>query len=174
LRCGRSEQVHAFYWDARALVKRYTPETGTPLVNDLFTHVASDRMMCLIVGISEVIAILVCKKNASLITDGAFIQALADFRAEVIDSIAFKLMSVENELVLASHPLIERHFLNATDALVLRSALDAAAMMRPAGNDIVLVSSDLRLLCAAFLIRPTPFYSLSPKSLRPGTFIFNR
>ncbi len=141
--------MHAIYWDASALVKRYTPETGTPLVNDLFAHVTSDRMMCLIVGISEVISILVRKKNASLITDGAFIQALADFRAEVIDSVAFKLVSVENELVLASHPLIERHSLNATDALVLRSALDAAAMVRPAGNDIALVASDHRLLRAA-------------------------
>jgi predicted nucleic acid-binding protein len=141
--------VHDFYWDASALVKRYTLETGIPFVNHLFAHVTSDRMMCLIVGIGEVISILVRKKNASLITDNAFTQALADFRAEVIDAAAFNLVSVEDALVLASHSLIVRHSLNATDAFLLQSILDAASMVQPAGNDIVLVVSDRRLLRAA-------------------------
>lgn len=141
--------MNYFYWDASALAKRYAQETGTPLVNHLFSHVAPDRMMCLVVGTGEVISIFVRKKNAGHITPAAFSQALVDFRAEVIDHDAFKLASVEDTLVFASHPLIEKHSLNATDALVLRSALDAAAMLRSGGNDLVLVSSDRRLLQAA-------------------------
>jgi len=106
-------------------------------------------MICQVIGVGEVISVFVRKKNANLITDVAFSQALVDLRAEVIDPVAFKLAAVEDSLVFASHPLIEKHTLNATDALVLRSALDAAATLRPEGNDLVLVTSDLRLLHAA-------------------------
>jgi predicted nucleic acid-binding protein len=141
--------VNSFYWDASALAKRYAPEIGTSLVNHLFTHVTPDRMLCLIIGVSEVISIFVRKKNARLITPEAFAQALVDFRTEVIEADAFKLISIEDPLVFASHPLIEKHALNATDALILLSTLNMATVLRPAGNDIVLVTSDHRLLRAA-------------------------
>ena len=141
--------MNYFYWDASALVKRYAPEIGTPLVNHLFADVELDRMMCLVIGTGEVISIFVRKKNSNLITDTAFSQALVDFRAEVIDTIGFKLVSVEDALVAASYPFIEKYSLNATDALVLRSVMDAAALLRPAGDDVILVTSDLRLLHAA-------------------------
>jgi len=141
--------VNSFYWDASALTKRYAPEIGTPLVNHLFTHVTPDRMLCLIVGVSEVISIFVRKKNARLITPEAFSQALVDFRTEVIEAETFKLISIEDTLIFASHPLIEKHALNATDALILRSTLNMATVLRPAGNDIVLVTSNHRLLRAA-------------------------
>jgi hypothetical protein len=106
-------------------------------------------MLCLIIGVSEVLSIFVRKKNARLITPEAFAQALVDFRSEVIEADAFKLISVADTLVFASHPLIEKHALNATDALILRSTLNMATVLRPAGNDIVLVTSDHRLLRAA-------------------------
>ena len=141
--------MNYLYWDASALVKRYAPEIGTPLINHLFAHVVLDRMMCLVIGTGEVISIFVRKKNANLITDAAFAQALVDFRAEVIDTVAFKLVSVGDALVVASYPLIEKYSLNATDALVLRSVIDAAAVLRPTGDDVILVTSDLRLLHAA-------------------------
>ena len=140
--------MNSFYWDASALAKRYAPESGTPLVNYLFTQVTPDRMMCLIVGISEVLSIFVRKKNARLITPEACSQALVDFRTDVIEADAFKLISVEDILVFASHPLIEKHALNATDALILRSTLNMETVLRPAGHDIVLVTSDHRLLRA--------------------------
>jgi predicted nucleic acid-binding protein len=141
--------VNYLYWDASALVKRCAPEIGTPLINYLFAHVVLDRMMCLVIGAGEVISIFVRKKNANLITDEAFSQALVDFRAEVINTAAFKLVSVGDALVVASYSLIEKYSLNATDALILRSVMDAAAVLRPAGDDVILVTSDLRLLHAA-------------------------
>lgn len=141
--------MNSFYWDASALAKRYAPELGTSLVNHLFTYVVLDRMMCLVISTGEVMSILVRRKNNNRINADDFSQALENFRAEVIDSAAFQLASIEDALVLASHPLIEQHSLNATDALVLRSALDAAAMVWPAGHDTVLIASDHRLLRAA-------------------------
>lgn len=119
------------------------------VVNHLFAHVVLDRMMCLVIGPSEAISVFVRNKNVKLIPDVLFSQVLVDFRAEVIDTVAFKLVSVEDALVVASYPLIEKVSLNATDALVLRSVMDATTMLWPAGDDVVLVPSDLRLVHAA-------------------------
>jgi len=137
-----------FYWDASAPVKRYAPESGTLPVNLLFSRVAPSQMICLSLAIGEVISIFVRKRNDKLITEAVSPQAMADFRAEVLDS-AFKLASLEDRLVFASHPLIVKHSLNATDALVLCSAFDVQAASCQAGDDVVLIASDRRLLRAA-------------------------
>lgn len=141
--------MHYFYWDASALAKRYAPEIGTPLVNFLFSKVPLERMMCLSVGASEVISVLVRKKNADLITEAVFSQAMVDFRAEVISAVDFQLVSIDDTLVFASHPFIEKYSLNATDALVLRSASAVVALKRQEGHAVVLLTSDQRLLNAA-------------------------
>lgn len=137
-----------FYWDASALVKRYAPESGTHLVNLLFSRVTLERMICLSLAIGEGLSVFARKRNDGLITATVFSQAMADFHAEVLHS-AFKLVSLEDRLVFASHPLIVKHSLNATDALVLRSALDLGVALRRAGDDTVLIASDRRLLRAA-------------------------
>ncbi len=49
----------------------------------------------------------------------------------------------------ASWKLIRQHSINSTDALILKCALDKAAGLRVDGDDLVLVSSDLRLIRAA-------------------------
>jgi hypothetical protein len=67
----------------------------------------------------------------------------------VITAGQVQLRPAEDALVFTSLPLIEHHSINATDALVLRSALDLADTLRPTGNDLVLVASDARLLRAA-------------------------
>lgn len=105
--------------------------------------------MCLSVGTGEVISVLVRKKNAGLITEAVFSQAMVDFRIEVISAADFQLVGVDDVLVFASHPLIEKYSLNATDALVLRSALDVAALKRQEGHEVVLLASDRRSLNAA-------------------------
>jgi len=135
------------YWDASALVKRYAPEVGTPVVNRLFSEVPRERMMGLGLAVGEVISIFVRKRNAGLVSEEAFSQALADFRAEVIDS-PFRLLSVEDRFLMDSLPLIVQHSLNATDALVLCSALEQKRRLAE-GDELVLVASDLRLLRAA-------------------------
>lgn len=135
------------YWDASALVKRYAPERGTPAVNRLFARVPLERMMALGLAVGEVVSIFVRKRNAGLIPEEAFTQALSAFRAEVLDS-PFHLLPVTDPLLIDSLPLIARHSLNATDALVLRSALEVHAH-RAEGEALILVAADERLLRAA-------------------------
>lgn len=120
--------MYHLYWDASALVKRYVAEVGTLLVNQLFTKVSRSRMICLHICTGEVISIFVRKKNSGLITNAIFAQAMANFRVEVLDDVNFKLISTDAHLISSSHPLIEKYALNATDALILRSALNVATL----------------------------------------------
>ncbi|MBI1930633.1 hypothetical protein HYR99_41105 [Candidatus Poribacteria bacterium] len=52
-------------------------------------------------------------------------------------------------MISPSHQFIEKYSLNATDAFILCSVLEAAAALRLGGNNLVLISSDQRLLQAA-------------------------
>ena len=138
-----------FYWDASALAKRYTTEVGTPTVNNLFTRFTHGRMMCLHICIGEIISILVRKKNAGILTDVVFAQAMSNFRREVLDDANFSLVSITDSLIEASYQLIEKYSLNATDALILQSAMEVVTTVDRAGDNLVLITSDLRLLRAA-------------------------
>ena len=142
--------MYYFYFDASALVKRYTQEIGSDKVNFLFNNVPLNRMMCLILGIIELFWICVRKKNDGRITNLVFSQAGVNFNYEVIDNQSdFKTIPVPDPLVWDSMRLIETHSLNSVDAIVLRSALNIAAELRSAGDTLVLVASDQRLLRAA-------------------------
>jgi len=141
--------MNHIYWDASALVKRYVAEVGTPLVNHLFMKVPRSRMMCLHICTGEVISIFVRKKNSGLITNAIFAQAMADCRMEVLDDVNFKLISTDAYLISSSHPFIEKYALNATDALILRSAINVATLLCRKGDNLVLITSDRRLLRVA-------------------------
>ncbi len=69
--------------------------------------------------------------------------------AEVIHAADLRQLAADNALVLAALPLIQTHSINATDAVILRSALGLAASLRGVGDDLVLVAADHRLLKAA-------------------------
>jgi uncharacterized protein len=133
---------HHFYLDASALAKRYVPETGTPIINYLFQQAPPDHLLCLNLGTLEVISIFVRKKNANRLSLAAFNQAFADYRNEVLDPADFRKTPVTDSIVNAALSLISKHSLNATDAVVLQSALDLAGQFRAVGNDLVLVASD--------------------------------
>jgi predicted nucleic acid-binding protein len=135
--------------DASALAKRYTLEVGTPLINHLFANVTPDRLFVFNVGVAEVVSVLVRKKNAGHISAAACSQAILDLGIEVIHSTSLRKIVADNALMTAALAHIEVHSVNATDALVLRSALNLVALLRATGNDLVLVASDQRLLRAA-------------------------
>lgn len=142
--------MYYFYFDASALVKRYTQEIGSDNINFLFNNVPLNRMMCLILGMVELFWICVRKKNDGRITHRNFSQAWINFNYEVINSQSgFKTISVPDSLVWNSMDLIEIHSLNSVDALVLSSALDIGTRLRNTGDTLVLVASDQRLLRAA-------------------------
>ena len=106
-------------------------------------------MMCLTLGILEVISIFVRKKNASVVPHTTFNQAMTDFRSEVIDAANFTKIPATDSLINTAASLVEKHSLNATDAVILRSVLDLVVVLRATGDDLVLVTSDQRLLRAA-------------------------
>jgi hypothetical protein len=106
-------------------------------------------MICLTLGTLEVISILVRRRNANLLSLPLFHQALTDFRSEIINAADVMKIPALDPLVNAAAPLVLQHSINSTDAVLLRSALDLASQLRASGNDLVLVTSDQRLLRAA-------------------------
>ena len=140
--------MNYFYWDASALGKRYTPEPGRALVNCLFARAPRDRVGALYIALGELVSILVRRHNGGAIDDADFAFAMGVLRTEIVDAADFPLRTVTNGLVRASLLLIEIHSLNATDALILRSAVDAAGELRARGDDLVLIASDNRLIAA--------------------------
>jgi predicted nucleic acid-binding protein len=141
--------VHSFYLDASGLAKRYSPEPGTPLINYLFANVSPNRFWIFNVGMGELVSLLVRKKNSGLITAAQLNQALIDFETEIVMSATLHRITAGDDLIRTSLDLIRVHSINATDAIILRSALDTATTLRAGGDDLVLVASDLRLLRAA-------------------------
>src|SRR5439155_2610612 len=128
--------------DASALIKRYTNEVGAVLVDLLFASADPTRLMCLMLGVAEVAAALARKRNGGVITAPAFAAAMTQLRAEVIDATDFAKLPADNALINNSLVLTNKYAVNATDAVVLRVALDLAAHLRLGGDDLVLVSSD--------------------------------
>ena len=142
--------MYYFYFDASALAKRYIEEIGSDKIDFLFANVSLTHLQCLVIGAMEVFWICVRKKNDGRITADQFTQATGHLEFEVINTQSdFKTIPIPDSLVWDSMDLIETHSLNSVDAIVLRSALNVAAELRRAGDTLVLVASDQRLLRAA-------------------------
>ena len=138
-----------FFLDASALVKRYIPETGTPQMNYFFAKVPPYRMLCLFEGGGEVIFVFGRRRNEGGITSTRFYQIKQRFLIEVIHRAeVVKVIPIKNQIG-RSWDLIEKHSLNSTDAILLQCALDRANELRIEGYNLVLVSSDKRLLRAS-------------------------
>ena len=142
--------MYHFYFDASALVKRYTEEIGSNKVDYLFVNVSLNRLKCLTIGAAEVFWICVRKQNDGHITSYEFTHAVTNLNREVTsDASDFRTDSVPDALVWASLNLVETYSLNSVDAIVLRSALETATELRRTDDVLVLVASDQRLLRAA-------------------------
>ena len=142
--------MYHFYFDASALAKRYTEETGSDKVDYLFGNVPLNRLKCLIIGAAEVFWICVRKKNDGRITLYEFTHAVANLNREVTSGTSdLCIESVPDALVWASLNFVETYSLNSVDAIVLGSALETATELRRIDDTLVLVASDQRLLRAA-------------------------
>lgn len=141
--------MNYFYLDASALAKRYAPEPGSVLMDQLFASVPPDRLYVLTVGIAEVVSVLVRKNNLGRLTVGRLHQAIVEVGTEIVVAVGLRRIAVDRTLVSAALSLILTHSLNGTDALVLRSALSSASSHRSGGDELVLLASDQRLLRAA-------------------------
>lgn len=78
-----------------------------------------------------------------------FSKAIANFNSEIVAQPQLRKIPVSVALASDALALIAHHSLNATDAILLCSALDIAVNLRADGDDLVLVASDGRLLRAA-------------------------
>ena len=119
------------------------------MVDAIFAAVPAARLRVLNVGLGEVVSVLLRKRNSGVIFQDVFAQALGNFESEIIRGSGIRKVSVTSRLVTSSFGLILDHSINATDALVLRTALAIARRLRRTGDDLVLVASDQRLLRGA-------------------------
>jgi uncharacterized protein len=142
--------VNYFCFDASALGKRYVEEVGSDLIDELFDNVPLERLMALVIGALEVFSILVRKRNGGRITPADFSQATSFLNQEVIaDDSDFELLPTPDSSLQTAINFVENYAINATDALVLCSALETAARLQNIGDELVFVASDKRLLRAA-------------------------
>jgi predicted nucleic acid-binding protein len=141
--------ANSFYMDASALAKRYIPEKGNELVDEILDSIPSTRIHLLNIEAGEILSVLVRRRNAGTHSIANFEQAVASFDAEIVRAAAVTNASVTSRLVKSSLPFIVAQSINSTDALILKSALAIARKVRRVGDDLVLVASDQRLLRAA-------------------------
>lgn len=135
-----------FYIDACALVKRYHKEKGTDQVDVLFDTLIGRKPKCLItsiISIPETIATLNRKKNEGKIKYSQLKEILANLINEVdmLDTI-----TVDEERILGSIPLITKHNLNSVDALHLSAIKEAGEIAKYVEGTVIIVTSDKRLL----------------------------
>ncbi len=141
-----------FFWlDASAYAKRHVAEKGTQLVNYLFTRVPLERMICLFDGGGEVIFVFVRRRNEGKITTTHFNHLREHFETEFVDRDEIEQVFQTKEQVTDSWDLIEKHSINSPDAILLQCALDRTHELRIEGDNLVLVSSDKRLMRAAMI-----------------------
>ena len=137
------------YFDASALVKRYSVEDGTELVNELFHQLPTRQMTCAMIGILEMISVLVRKQNDGRLSPTLFTQMMVELNEEIIVAEDFAIASVHDELILSALGLIAQHNINATDAIILRSCLNLQQVLQEQGHRLILWSCDKCLLRAA-------------------------
>lgn len=137
------------YFDASALVKRYSPEPGATLVNEIFQLLPKSQMRCAALGTLEVISILVRKKNGGRLSHPQFEQALTEFNDEIVGPTGMPIAPADDPILLSAGDLILKHNINASDAAILKSALHLNNEIVLSGNRLMLWTSDLRLARAA-------------------------
>lgn len=137
------------FWDASALVKRYTPETGSDTVQAIFGSSAAHEMASTAWGYAETYSILLRRLNGGLLDLPAFSTAVTALQAEVVNGPEFGLLPVADAAVFASIYQMRQHNLNATDAAILTALLEIAPPLAQDSPICVMIAADRRLLRAA-------------------------
>ena len=134
-------------WDASALAKRYTEETGSPTVQALFAAAPRAQMITTIWGYAESFSILMRRHNGGVISAKAFAKAASALENEFIFDPAPVVLSIDDDAILAGIAMMKKHNLNATDAAILVIFLRYVAASGLSAA--VLVAADKRLIRAA-------------------------
>ncbi len=137
-----------FALDASALVKRYHDEPGSEIVQTLTENLLANEPRQALISwpvLAETLASLTRKKNSNAIPDSVY-QAVRT--RLLLDARQMTILVVTDLAIRDSINLIERHNLNASDALFLRQVLDWLAQL-PEDDQVVVIAGDRRLLRAA-------------------------
>ena len=141
--------MNYFWLDANAMAKRYVPEKGTSIINHFFTTISPDRIICLFDSMDETRSVIVKYRNRGDITSSEFNRAIQQFAREVINNPAVLQVHATVDQKISARELIDSYSINSTDAYILQCALDEANELQADGHNLILVSSDKRLLNAA-------------------------
>ena len=143
--------MNYFWLDASAVVKRYITElNGTPEMRYFLGEVPAERMIiCRPVTVGEVMSIFVRRKNRQQIDTVYFDQVKLLFETEISQHPDVVKVYPTNKQADDSVEFIETYSINSTDAYILQCALDKANELREDNHDLILVSSDKRLIRAA-------------------------
>ena len=142
--------MNYFWLDANAIVKQYvTEKRGTPLINYLFTRVSLNRIFCLFDSMDEARSAIARKRNDGIISVAEFYQIIQRFEVEFIYRTEVEKVNATENQKTAARQFIDTYPINSADAYILRCVLDKTDELRIAGDDLIFVSSDKRLLTAA-------------------------
>ena len=106
-------------------------------------------MICLFDSMDETRSVIVRKRNRGEITVSEFNQVIQQFEMEVINSTEVLQVHATVNQKVAARELIDDYSINSTDAYILQCVLDKAKELQETGSDLILISSDKRLLRAA-------------------------
>lgn len=141
--------MNYFWLDTNAIVKQYVTEKGTPLINYFFTHVPFTRIFCFLDSIDETYGVFEKKSNDGIITIAEFNQVTQQFEDGFNHRVDLEKVNATQKQKTAARQFIDAYRIGCTDAHILRCALDKADELRAAGDELILVCSDRRLLRAA-------------------------
>ncbi len=136
-------------WDASGLVKRYGREAGSDTVDAAVNSPDVEQMAVTIWGYAECVAILHRKRNSSLIAEPTYAAAVTSLQQEVLVSSRFRVLSIEDDRVLAGLALVMKHNLNSNDAAILATYLRFQASLPVGSPACLLAAADQWLIRAS-------------------------
>jgi uncharacterized protein len=141
--------VSHFYLDASAVVKRYSPETGTAWVRALTDPTVGHTMMLGDITLAEVAAAIAAKHRApGGLTVEERDNAVALFLSHCITD--YELIAVHRSIIDQAVNLTLHHKLRGYDAVQLAAALIANTALTAADlASLIFVTADADLVAAA-------------------------
>ena len=136
-------------WDASALAKRYTLETGSATADAVFASHPMPQMVTTFLSYAETFSLLLRKHNRGDISLSLFSSAISALQAETLNSQDFNLLSMNDGDILRGVEFVRRYNINSSDAAILAAYLRFSHSQMLGASPCFLVASDKRLLRAA-------------------------
>ena len=136
-----------YYLDTSAVMKRYIPETGSDVMEELFDGLTdSDELTTSYLTLLEVSSTATRLLNGRVLTQQAYENILDQFTQDIPDY-GFTFIPVQNELIDRGITIAREYSLRSLDAIHFTSTLIASCMSSDS-QDIYMVSSDRELIAA--------------------------